>query len=101
MADIEIIPTYTTILATVPPVDIITYYLDPNIGDVWSTFINDTYQWIDGQNILEGYSMLFANNSVVQALLSIYIDNDGHLIFSGLNASKYSIDTNGHLIYTT
>lgn len=100
MPDIDIIPTYTVILAAIPPVDIITYYIDGNAGAVWQAFINDQYQVINGLNVSEGYGIIIADSSIVQALLSIYVDNDGHLFFSGLEAAQYSLDANGHLIYT-
>ena len=100
MADIEIIPTYTTILAALPNVDIITYYLNPDLGAVWSVFINELYQYIDGIFIQEGYGVVFADPAIVPAILDIFVDNDGHLFTNGVDETKYSIDANGHLIYT-
>lgn len=100
MAAIEIIPTYTVILAQTPPVDIISYYLNPNIGNIWQVFINQAYQSIQGQFITEGHGVIIANPAIVPAILDIFIDTDGHLITNGLDEDKYSLDVNGHLIYT-
>jgi len=100
MAAIEIIPTYTVILAQIPPVDIISYYLNPDSGNIWQVFINQSYQSIQGQYILEGHGILIANQAIVPAILDIFIDTDGHLITNGLDENNYSLDANGHLIYT-
>lgn len=100
MAGIVIIPTYTTVLANLPTVNIITYYLNPNAGAVYSVFINENYQVIQGQYILEGHGVAFINENIVPLLLDIFVDNNGHLIFSGQDENKYSINSNGHIIYT-
>lgn len=100
MPGIEIIPTYTVILAQIPPVDIITYYLDPDIGAIYQVFINNAYQFIDGQPTAEGHAIAVVDSATVPAVLDIFIDNDGHLIVNGFEEDRYSIDANGHLIYT-
>lgn len=100
MAAIEIIPTYTVILAQIPPVDIITYYLDPDAGAIFQVFINEQYQYISGLFVLEGYGIVIADSAIVPVLLDIFVDNDGHLYLNGQDETKYSIDANGHLIYT-
>lgn len=100
MPSIQTISTYTNILANIPLVDIITYYLNPNMGAIWSVFINETYQYIDNAFVKEGYGVVVADPSIVPALLDIFVDTNGHLNTNGLDETKYSIDINGHLIYT-
>ena len=99
MAGSKVISTYTTIAATIPAVDITTYYQDPDIGDILSVFINDTYQVFNGSPLSEGYAIVVGTDNFLSDI-DLEIDVNGTLLVIGDEANMYDIDVNGNLTYT-
>lgn len=100
MAGIKNIPTYTTIAAIIPDVDITTFYLDPEFGDIFNVFLNEDYVVMNGSPILEGYGVVIASDNM-PSQIDIEVDNNGNMIIIGDEANKYNIDSDGNLTYTT
>lgn len=99
MAESKVLTTYTLIAASVPSVDVSTYYQDTTFGDILIVFINDTYKILNGSPLSEGHGIVVGSDNF---LTDIYLEVDitGDLVVFGDDANKYSIDSDGNLIIT-
>lgn len=99
MAGIKQIPVYTIVAAEIPSVDITTYYQDPQLGGILNVFINESFQIVNSNPVLEGY-LVAVGSEYFPSEVDLEIDVNGELIVFGEEAYKYDIDSDGNLTYT-
>ena len=101
MAELKKIPTYTVVTSTIPDVDVSVNYLNSCLGDIFNVFLNEEYKLINGTPFLQGHGVV-TGSSLIPSMLDLFVEIDGHLILLGdvTEIAMYSIDSNGHLIYT-
>jgi len=99
MAEIKLLATYTLINAVVAPVTVETHYAEVSAGDIYAVFINEANQFINGIATQQGHGF-YVSNANAPLLTDLEVDTNGNLIVFGDNADKYSLNAEGHLIYT-
>ncbi len=102
MPETKVIPTITELFLSGTHIDIKTSYLDlSTLPDTLSAFISETVGSQDMTPYIEGELIIQMKNHPQH--LTYLLDSQGHLILviSTGDGSKYSINDNGHLIYTT
>lgn len=111
MAESKVIPTTTiaTSNGVAGTVSIFTFYnrnfYDCVMPAAWTdnpqikeAFIAQNNGYKNGVPFNSGDGLITAEN--YPTLIDLWMDNNGHLFVKGEDADNYSIDSNGHLIYT-
>ena len=100
MAQVEV---FTIIETNTPSFSHTTYYLNPDLGAILLAFITEIgVTEYNGIPMEQGYGVIVLDDDFVEPV-TITLDVDGSLLIMGedTEVTKYAINANGELTYTT
>ena len=96
MAETKVLETRTSVSVIGDVISIRAYYDTSEVSsDTIEAFISESVQVREGVPLIEGELAIIYENDV-----DYEIDDDGNLIVNDTDASQYSIDSAGDLIYS-
>ena len=99
MAETKVLETRTSISVIGDAISIRAYYDTSEVSsDTIEAFISESVQVREGVPLIEGELAIIMDN--YPGSIDYEIDDDGNLIVTSDDASQYSIDSAGDLIYS-
>ena len=100
MATFSLLNTQTTVSAADSTINVLTYYLDENLGDILSVSISESVGTQNGVSFIENESLALMRDGSYPSSTNIEINSNGELEITSDDANRYSINSNGELEYT-
>jgi hypothetical protein len=100
MVESRLINTQTNISTTATEIDILTFYINDQGQDIIFTSITSSVGSQEGVSFQENELIVFLKEDSFPGDTNILLNSDGELVIISDNASQYSIDSDGDLIFT-
>lgn len=104
MAEVKLLSTRTELQQSGSSLSIFTYFVKPEEEEsppfVIEAFVADDSGQIEGVPYLEGDLIIRFTDGKYPSDINLYIDQLGNLLVEANDASNYSINNSGDLLYT-